>query len=140
MHRSIVLSLLTAAASVVSACKDVPDAVTQPAAGLAASASSDNEGAVHFAGFTDHLPWLVIPGREGGAQRFMSPDDFIQCSVHRINLQVTTQSHRDGNVVERAARLQLMKKPETLLREGKRQVLVPIDSLDPCQCYARFEL
>jgi hypothetical protein len=82
MHRSIVLSLLTAAASVVSACQDVPDAVTQPAAGLPASASSDNEGAVHFAGFTPLTASAVCTASGGDpANPLLLPPGFSQSIV-----------------------------------------------------------
>jgi secreted PhoX family phosphatase len=52
MHRSTVLILLATAAGAVTACQDVPGAAAPSVAGLVASASADNEGAVHFAGFS----------------------------------------------------------------------------------------
>src|SRR6185369_11482574 len=80
-----------------------------------------NQGQFEYECRSNRLHGLGVHRGKTRAQTFMSPDDFIQRSPHRINLQVTTQSHRDGNVVERATRLQLMKEPETLLRERQRE-------------------
>src|SRR5262249_41715502 len=73
---------------------------------------------------SNRLHGLCIDGWKTRAQTFVPPDDFIQRSLHRINLQKTTESHGNGNVVERAGRLQLMKKPETLLCKRKWETLV----------------
>src|SRR5690349_24584276 len=76
---------------------------------------------------SNRLHGLCVDRWKTRAQSFVSPDDFIQRSLHRINLQTTTQSHSDGNVVERAARLQLMKEPETLLRKRERESFIARD-------------
>src|SRR5689334_22049955 len=77
---------------------------------------------------SNRLHGLCVDGRKTRAQSFVSPDDFIQRSLHRISLQTTTQSHSDGNVVERAAWLQLVKEPETLLRKRERESFVARDT------------
>src|SRR6185369_16149139 len=78
------------------------------------------QGHVEYECRSNRLHGLCVHRGETRAQTFVSPDNFIQRSLHRVNLQTTTQSHRDGDVVERAARLQLMKEPKTLLRERER--------------------
>ena len=76
-----------------------------------------NQGQVECERRSNRLNGLRVDGRKTRTQTFVPPDDFIQRPLHRINLQTTAQSHGDGNVVERAGRLQLMKEPEALLRK-----------------------
>src|SRR5262249_19698209 len=70
---------------------------------------------------SNRLYWLGVDGWQTRTQTLVPPDDFIQRSLQRLNLQTTAQSHGDGNVVERAGWLQLMQEPKTLLRKRERE-------------------
>src|SRR5262249_27227239 len=96
------------------------------------------QGQLEYERGSNRLHGLCIDGWKTCAQTFMPSDDFIQRSLHRIDLQTTTESHGDGNVVERAGRLQLMKEPETLLRKRERESFVARDTNYRRSLFARL--
>ena len=61
------------------------------------------------------------PLGEDRAQRLVPPDDLAQRALQRRRVQRARQAQRDGDVVDRAPRLQLVQEPEPLLRERERQ-------------------
>src|SRR5262245_49001937 len=50
----------------------------------------------------------------------MASDDFAQALLQACNLKGALEANGNGKVISRVARLKLVKKPETLLGEGKR--------------------
>src|SRR5205807_1583990 len=55
-------------------------------------------------------------------QDFVSPDDFVEASFQRGDVERARQPHGLAKVIDRTARLQAVEKPEPLLSVGKRQV------------------
>ena len=47
----------------------------------------------------------------------MAPDNFIDGAFERVCIQTARQSQGAGNIINRAIRVELIEKPEPLLRE-----------------------
>src|ERR1043165_4757815 len=85
---------------------------------------------------------LLVDGGEVGAQHFVTSDYFTQASPQRGDIQWPSESHRSGNVVRGTLRIELLQKPETLLRKRERRRsrrLATRDGLGPRQLDALFE-
>ena len=54
----------------------------------------------------------------------MPANYLVETSLQRDHIQVTFQPHGAGHVVSGAARLELVQKPESLLRKRKRYVIL----------------
>ena len=63
----------------------------------------------------DNLIGSAALRMESGSQRFMPKYHFVQALFQRIDIEVTLESNRFGNVVERAVGLQLIEEPQSLL-------------------------
>src|SRR6185369_149457 len=60
----------------------------------------------------------------------MTPHDLIQTLLHGRDVEPSEQTQRRERVVNRIVRLELIEKPETLLRERKWQVAVTRNRFD----------
>src|SRR6185503_5480325 len=61
---------------------------------------------------------------EVGTQALMPPHDFIQTLLEHAHIKLSAQTQRSRNVVKRTVGFELTKKPESLLRERKRQLRI----------------
>src|SRR5689334_1894890 len=77
------------------------------------------------------LPRLVIMNSEGGAECFVTAHDFRKRRPERGDIELTSEAHRERNVIGGRARVELMNKPEPLLCVGKRQRFGSGDALWP---------
>src|SRR5262249_17544031 len=78
-----------------------------------------------------HLLRPATGADEPRAQHFVPADDLVHTPLQRLNLQLPTQPHCQRDVVERIARLQLVQKPQPLLRVRQRQPPRPPHPADP---------
>src|SRR5439155_20723365 len=69
-------------------------------------------------GWLNDLDRLAVVQVEPGPQDFMAADDLIDGLFQDRGVERTFQTRRDGDVVERAARLKLFQEPESLLPGG----------------------
>src|SRR5579871_3495453 len=67
---------------------------------------------------------------EHGTEDFVTPLERHQAASERLDIELTAQSQRHGEVEERVARLKLVHKPEPLLREGEGQCLIALGPAD----------
>src|SRR5262245_57292603 len=74
---------------------------------------------------SNDLGRLAIPAYEGGAQDLMAPDDFVETPGQGVDIQRACYAKRRGNVVDRAARLKLLEKPQALLRIRQHECACP---------------
>src|SRR5262249_30450299 len=70
--------------------------------------------------FGNTLDWLAIATLEGCAQRLMTPHDLIQAALQKRVTDGSAQAQGQGNMIGGTARLQLLKKPDALLRQRDR--------------------
>src|SRR5215213_5795372 len=68
----------------------------------------------------DHLHRLLGFHCKPGAQRFVTPYQFAQGSLQRLHVKTALETNGDRQVIRDALRLQLVKKPETILRKRQR--------------------
>ena len=52
-----------------------------------------------------------------GTQYFVTPDNFGERALQRLDIQLSLEAYSTGNVIDSAAGLQLIEEPESLLRE-----------------------
>src|SRR5205823_2608742 len=69
----------------------------------------------------DDLDRSSLEGRERGAEDLVARRDLVQALLQGGHTQRTRQTLRDRNIVRRAAGLDLVEKPQALLREGGRE-------------------
>ena len=93
-----------------------------PLALLVRTEVHNRHGQLQFAGH--HLyRGAVLPG-ESRAQNFVPPHNLIKTALQRFSIQLSLNSQRPRDEVRGAARLQLLQKPQPLLRErGWKHVL-----------------
>jgi len=53
----------------------------------------------------------------------VASDNFLEAPLQRINPQHASQTQADSDVVSGRSGIQLLQKPETLLREGERHIV-----------------
>jgi hypothetical protein len=70
----------------------------------------------------DLLGAAIVAGKDG-AQALVPRNDLIEGLVQPAGVHGAADAHRAGDVVARAARLELGQEPEALLREAQRQPL-----------------
>ncbi len=71
----------------------------------------------------DGLHRLAVDLREHRAQRLVPAHDLAERPLQRAQLQRAPQAERDGDVVGGASRLQPVRQPEALLREGEGEAV-----------------
>ena len=71
----------------------------------------------------DDLDGGAVMDREGGAQHLVSADDLAEAACQRGGVEPPGEAQGGGDVVSRAARLELVQEPEPLLGEGEREGL-----------------
>src|ERR1051325_2605218 len=90
----------------------------------------------------DHLHGLPVDDAKARAQDFMPPHHFVQRLFQRGGVESPLQTKREGDVVEGFSRLQLIQKPEPLLRKGERERMAVVaglpDDLSLCRTLALF--
>ncbi len=72
-------------------------------------------------GRVDELHRLAVARGEGGAQRFVATHHLGERLLETGHVGHALQAQREGHVVGRRARLELVDEPQSLLREGQRQ-------------------
>src|SRR5262249_42349317 len=78
-------------------------------------------GKDHLCCVSNHLYRLVLMQREGRPQHLVTTHDLAQALLQRCLVQSASQPQCARNVVEAAARLQLIQEPQTLLSKRQRQ-------------------
>ncbi len=73
----------------------------------------------------DDLHGRAAVGAERGAQGLVTAHQCLEAPLQGQEVELSRQPHRHGDVVERAARLQLVQEPQALLREGQWECRVP---------------
>jgi hypothetical protein len=73
----------------------------------------------------DHLNRCVILDREDRAERLVAAHDLTDAESQRPCIQRPFDAQRRRDVVERAARFELIDEPEPLLREGEEKRVRP---------------
>src|SRR5439155_2481092 len=68
----------------------------------------------------DDLDRLPFDCSKGGAQRFVAPDNFFETLLQRQHIKPAFEVQAFGNVINRAARSQLIEEPEPLLGDRER--------------------
>ena len=66
----------------------------------------------------------AVDARKGGPQDLVAADDFVEARRERRHDQAAAQAQRARSVVERVAGLELVEKPQPLLRERERALPV----------------
>src|SRR6185369_7715103 len=69
----------------------------------------------------DELSRLSVLFGEDRAQSRVPPDHLAQAPLQRLNVEAAREAHAAGDVVEGVAGLQLVEKPEALLRVRERR-------------------
>ncbi|OEZ95777.1 hypothetical protein DUGA2_64460 [Duganella sp. HH101] len=75
----------------------------------------------------DHLHRRAVHAGKAGTQGFMAAYDLVQCTLKGRHVELSIQTDRRRNIVERAARLELVEEPQALLRERQRHALFALD-------------
>ncbi|OEZ49779.1 hypothetical protein DUGA6_62640 [Duganella sp. HH105] len=78
----------------------------------------------------DHLHRRAVHAGKAGTQGFVAAHDLVQRALQRRHVELSVQADRRRNIVERAARLELVEEPQALLRERQRHTLF---ALNRCQ-------
>ena len=65
----------------------------------------------------NHLHRLIALNHKHGSQRFMPAEHLRQHAFQCLNLKPPGETYREWHVVRRAARIELVQEPETLLSE-----------------------
>src|SRR5947209_13433929 len=76
---------------------------------------------------SNDLYWLALLYAEGSAQYFMSGDELCEYPLQQVNSHRPSDPQGQRDVVRGRSRLQLIEKPQPLLREGQRDCLVARD-------------
>jgi hypothetical protein len=82
----------------------------------------------------DHLRRHAVGSDEARTQHFMTTDHFVQRLAQCGDVQLTVQAYGSRQVIEPAARLQLIEEPQALLRMRQRQRCVPVRMSDRGRC------
>src|SRR5204862_61727 len=67
----------------------------------------------------DDLDRESVAGAEGGAERLVAADDLVEDPAERRDVERAVDAEGQRDVVQRAARLELVEEPEPLLRERR---------------------
>lgn len=71
----------------------------------------------------DRLHGRIISRDENRAQDLMTPDHLSEAPAQHINVEPAREFKRDGDVISRVARFELVQKPKALLGERKWRLL-----------------
>ncbi|OEZ60786.1 hypothetical protein DUGA6_30110 [Duganella sp. HH105] len=92
----------------------------------------------------NHLHRRAVHAGKARAQGFMAAYDLVQRALQRRRVELSVQADRRRNIVERAARLELVEEPQALLRERQRHAFFAFDRRQGCRgqatlcrCHAR---
>src|SRR6267142_6620004 len=88
----------------------------------------------------DPLVWRSFIRAKTSSQRFMTLDDVIDRGCQSRGIKRAAQTQRTTYVVEGIARLKLIQKPQSLLRERERQLAVFGDSKNRRHLQSAFTL
>ncbi|OEZ95965.1 hypothetical protein DUGA2_64160 [Duganella sp. HH101] len=75
----------------------------------------------------DHLHRRAVHAGKAGTQGFVAAYDLVQCTLQRHHVELAVQTDRSRNIVERAARFELIEEPQALLRERQRHGRIAAD-------------
>jgi hypothetical protein len=91
----------------------------------------------HGGAGVDYLRRNAASNRETGAQRLMPIHQRVYRLLQAFEIQRAMQMHRQLNIVDSAAALQLIEKPQTLLGKRQREQKL-LGLLDSNRCLCQF--